>query len=39
MPDKIAEKLVTSKITSARNQWYSKDSVVWLAQITLYIMN
>ena len=37
MPDKMAGKLITSNIASARNQWYSKDSVFWLAQKT-YIM-
>jgi len=38
MPDKNARKHVTSNIESARNQWYSEDSVVWLAQMTLYLM-
>ena len=38
MPDKMAGKLVTSNIASASNQWYSKDSVFWLAQMTLYVM-
>ena len=37
MPDKMAEKLVTPNIVSARNQWYSKDSVFWLAKITLFV--
>jgi len=38
MPDKMAGKLVTLNIASARNQWYSKDLVLWLAQMTLYAM-
>jgi len=38
MLDKMAEKLVTSNIASARNQWYLKDSVFWLAQMTLNVM-
>ena len=29
---------VMSNIARARNQWYTKDSVFWLAQMTLYIM-
>jgi len=39
MPDKMAEKLVTSNIASARkrNQEYSKGSVFWLAQMMLYV--
>jgi len=36
--DNIAGKLITSNIASAPNQWYSKDSVFWLAQMTLYVM-
>jgi len=32
MPDKMAGKPLTSNIACARNQWYSKDSVFWLAQ-------
>ena len=32
----MSEKLVISNIASAPNQWYSKDSVFWLAQILLY---
>ena len=39
MPDNMAGKLVTSNIASARTQWYSKDLVFWLAQMTLYIIN
>jgi len=38
MAIKMAGKLVTSNIASACNQWYSKDSVFWLAQLTLYVM-
>jgi len=38
MPDNMADKLLTSNIASARNQWFSKDSVFWLAHMTLYIM-
>jgi len=34
MSDKMAGKLLMSNITSARNQWYSKDSVF----LTLYVM-
>ena len=37
MPDKMTGKLFTSNIASARNQWYSKDSVFQLAQMTLYV--
>jgi len=33
----MAENLVTPNIVSARNQWYSKDSVFWLAKITLFV--
>jgi len=33
MPDKIAGKHFTFHIASAPNQWDSKDSVFWLAQI------
>ena len=38
MPDKMVENLVTSNIASARNQGCLKDSVLWLAQMTLYVM-
>jgi len=38
MPDKMEEMLVTSNIASAGNQWYSKDSVFWLAQMMLEVM-
>jgi len=38
MIDKMAGKLITSHIASARYQWYLNDSVFWLAQMTLYIM-
>jgi len=37
MPDTKAGKLVWFNIASARNQWYSKDTVFWLAQMTLYV--
>jgi len=37
MPDKMTEKFITSNIASAHNQWYSKDSVFWLAQMTMYV--
>ena len=37
MHDKMAGKIVTSNIASARNQWLSKDSVFWLVQMT-YVM-
>ena len=33
MLDKVAGKLVTLNSASARNQWYSKDTVFWLARI------
>jgi len=38
MPDKVGGKLVMSNIASAGNQWYSKDWVFGLAQMTLYVM-
>jgi len=38
MPYKIAKQLDTANIASTRNQWYSKDSVLWLAQMTLFVM-
>jgi len=38
MPDKMAGMLFTLNIASARNQWYSKDSFFWLAQMTLYVI-
>jgi len=38
MTNKMAGKLITLNTASARNQWYSKDSVFWLAQVSLYVM-
>ena len=38
MPDKMAGKLDTSNIASARNQWHSKYSVFCLAHMVLYVM-
>jgi len=37
MPYKMAGKLDTSNIAIVRNQWWSKDSLFWLAQISLYV--
>jgi len=36
MTDKMTWTIVTSNIASARNQWYLKDSVFRMAQMTLY---
>ena len=34
----ICRKTLTSNIASARNQRHTKDSVFWLAEMTLYVM-